>query len=169
VSSELNASCTVRRATALDLTALAELVRDEVHAQRDLARCFELASDIDWREFVDAKLRDPDRAILVTEHEGKVVAYSELRLARRQRRPWILRLLRMKAPARVGIVEDIYVSPRLRLRYCGTNLLEEGLAWLKSHGVKRVVAGVWARNTRSLQFFGKREFTQRRVTLRREI
>jgi len=169
MNSDATATHATRRATALDLAALADLVRDEVHAQRDLALAFELATEIDWREFVAAKLRDPQRVIFVTEHEGEVAAYIELRLAQRQKQRWIRRLLRKQAPAQVGIVEDIYVSPGLRLRHCGTNLLEQGLAWLKSHGTTCVVAGVWARNTRSLQFFEGREFTQRRVTLRREI
>lgn len=162
-----------RPATRQDLPQLAALVRWEVYDQQRLSGYLHLAPDIDWVRYVTAKLRRPDIQILVSEQDGKLVGYVELRLlssgrrslssrlrtaARHLRRLLNYRNDRFQPPRRLGVIEDIYIVPAFRRQNLGAFLLQDSFVWFRSRQVVTVHGSIWQANTVSLQFCQKQGF-----------
>ena len=142
----------VRTARREDLGELAELVRQEVLLQHELANWFELKDDVDWKQNVSLRLRARDTEILVAELNGRLVGYVETR----------------RAP-RLATIEDVYVAPSIRRAGCGRALVGEGLRRLKKRGVSQVHAAIWAANEESQAFFARLGFHTLSVTLIRRL
>ena len=75
----------IRLATQQNLPQLADLVREELEQQRRVDPSSQLNPDVDWTEYVSAKLRRTDAEILVAEKGGTLVGYIDVRIVQQGR------------------------------------------------------------------------------------
>ncbi len=163
-----------RRAGQADLPQLAELMRQEVEHQKQLAGFFELLPDVDWRHYVAAKLGAPDIGLFVAEHDGRLAGFVEAcvtaHAARGSGRRLLLAASHMLGYMRhfaSGSIEDIYVLPALRRHDIASALVACSYGWFRSWGVREVHASIWAGNEASLRFFSRLGFEPVKMTMRR--
>jgi len=109
---------------------------------------------------LERQLRDPDSAVFVCEHAGRVAGFCTVRL---ERSPGLLVEI-----ARAEIA-DLGVRSECRRRGTGRALAERALSWARSRGAERLEVRVAARNPegqafwRSLGYEGFVDVLQRRL------
>ena len=69
----------VRPAVIADLRQLIALFQQEVAYQRQIHPFFDLASGVDWSDFVRAKLKNSYERVFVAERDEQLVGYINVR------------------------------------------------------------------------------------------
>lgn len=169
----------IRAAAHADLSPLLRLFQDEIELQRRLSKHIEVARDFDLRGFTEAKLDNPNERVFVAEQDGQLLGHIDVRALRsaptRTAGNRLARLLgRQQAgeavrAAVVGRIEDCYVEKQFRRQGIGSALLKEGLAWLRTQGVKRVDLAVSAANSDGQAFWQQQGFAPFQLLMSKEV
>jgi aminoglycoside 6'-N-acetyltransferase I len=92
------------------------------------------------RDEVEKMLQDSNGAMLVAEHEGKIVGFIECSI-------------RDKAPGcettRIGYIEGWYVVPQFRRQEVGGSLVESGESWARRMGCTEMASDTSSNHTLS--------------------
>jgi ribosomal protein S18 acetylase RimI-like enzyme len=166
----------VRQATLADLEPLARLFQEEVAHQRALSGSVNAVSASDSLRRLRARLRRGNDPLLIAEHDGHVIGYIDVRLARSPRlrsiRRWWKRLLWRTPPDVItrpaaAWIEDCYVAPSARRRGVGGALVEEAMKGLRDHAITDVQLTVFAANREGVAFWERHGFSASRVLMAR--
>ena len=147
----------IRSATRHDLPQLAELVCQEVEYQEKLAQCFQLVPQVDWVQYVSAKLQDDFTKVLVIEQGRRLTGFIEVRIVQAGQHK-VLAPFRQQSRDVYGFIEDIFVVPVMRRQGIALALVEHSLHWLQDQQISQVRVGIWQANQTSLNFFHKLNF-----------
>ncbi len=136
----------VRRATAADLEALAELWTEITLHHRDLDPLFTLRQGAEGaiRSLLRSTLEDPGCGVFVSELDGEVVGICCVRI---DRAPPILREVERAEITDLGVRRDH------RRRGLGRMLAEAALTWVREREVDRVEVRVVAGNREGEAFW----------------
>jgi len=174
----------IRPAARPDLESLVALVRSELECKEQFSQTFKLASDIDWSEYVAAKLRPGSSQLLVAQSAQGLVGYIEFRVAGQSggrsgnRLKRLLKLILNRGslppvvpvqPRQYGYIEDVFVLPDLRSQGVASRLIQSALAWFAERDIHQVEAAVWSPNRASLGLFEKLGFRQVRILVGRSV
>jgi ribosomal protein S18 acetylase RimI-like enzyme len=154
----------VRRATPADLPEIgclgARLV--ETHHEFD-ARRFLAASrrtPADYASFIGTQLSDPDKAVLVADDNGAVIAYAYAAIEGHN-------YMALRGPA--GVLHDLIVEPEHRGRGVGRLLIDAALEFFRSRGVPRVVLSTAEQNEGAQRLFARMGFRRTMIEMTREL
>jgi ribosomal protein S18 acetylase RimI-like enzyme len=162
-------NASVREAGREDLPRFAELLRQEILCQVELAGFLKLRTSVDWNELAASKLGQPQTGILVADLGGRIVGFVELRIAGSVTLGMRLRALAgLGGVARKGFVEDLFVEAEARRGGHARALIRAAESWFGERGVTEILAGVWAPNRPSLELFKGMGFEPMRTIMRRE-
>ena len=114
------------------------MFRDAFAATNDPARMDAYCRDHYSEEIQREELVDPEIVVLFLEQEGKVVAYSQLRVRAPESEIW-----------------RFYVDRTQHGRGVAQRLMDESLAALRDAGATEVVLAVWEHNPRAMAFYRK--------------
>lgn len=176
----------VRPATKTDIPQLSDLVRRQIELQQGYDCLLQLVPDVDWDEYVSAKLDAPRSAILVAEKDGDLVGYIDIRIARqgilaatsrfKAIARLVLRLWRnyptsILQPRRYGFIEDIYVVDSLRNRPVGAGgrLIKSSFDWFEQQQVSHIECTCAMPNQIAQKFVRKFGFEPTRVLMRKRL
>lgn len=149
-------TATIRRATADDAAALAELgaatftetfghLYPPEDLQTFLARNHTPAS---WSR----TLADPHRAAWLVEHrDGRKIGFLVVGACK-------LPVQDLESSA--GEIQQLYVFAEFHNLRLGTQLMNHGLAWLESQGRTPIYIGVWSENYGAQRFYGRYGFDE---------
>lgn len=173
----------IRPAEGRDVAALAHMVRQHVERQRELAAgAFELEPDIDWAEYVRARLARANARIFVAEADSRLIGYVDARIAgahtapKQSPRRYLRKLLgrssagasaRILRPRSIGVIEEVYVEPEERRRGVAVALASRAIDWLEAAGAREIEVNVWSANQASRALASKLGFRPARLVLRR--
>jgi GNAT superfamily N-acetyltransferase len=140
----------IRPATPTDLDQLVELVLAMTAEVTGPALMPKLAPTL--RDEVAAAVRgDPDGAMLVAEHDGRVVGCGRVRVL-----PYHP-MLRFGADAGHAYLEFMYVVPEVRGAGVAARILDALEAWARSHGVLNLTLH---RSPKARNFYERRGFAE---------
>ena len=106
----------------------------------------------------DTTLTHADQHYLVAEDEGKIVGYILVEAS--------------SIYIGQGSIDDIFILPAFRLKGLATQLVQEGLLWLKNNNVKQVGLAVHTSNSSAIKLYSECGFTPRQdkyVTLVKKL
>lgn len=146
----------IRRATAEDLPILAqmgtELARQHQRYDQDRFHTFDPVEK-SFADFYRNELGDDNAALFVAEVAGRAAGYVFVRIEPDNFVEWF------KA---TGWIHDLYVARAFRRTKVGYELMEAGIAHLRSLGSPGVMLAVASKNAKARRFFKRRGF---RVTM----
>ena len=145
----------VRPAKKTDTSQLSVLMRQQIELQQGYDRLLQLVSNVDWDEYVSAKLDAPASTILVAEKDGNLVGYIDIRIAQqgvlaatsrfKAIARVVLRFWRryptlILQPRRYGFIDDVYVADSLRNRPVGVGvrLIKSSFDWFEQQQVSHI-------------------------------
>lgn len=147
---------TIRRATADDTVALAELgaatfveTFGHLYPPEDLQIFLAKSHTADrWSR----TLSDPHRATWVAEHrDGRAIGFIGVGACK-------LPVQSLEADA--GEVQQLYVFAEFHNLRLGARLMEAGLEWLAAQGQSPVYVGVWSENHGAQRFYARYGFSK---------
>jgi ribosomal protein S18 acetylase RimI-like enzyme len=154
----------VRRATPADLQRIGRLGALLVEEHHDFdPRRFLAArpgTPEGYASFISTQLEDPDKAVLVADHEGEVIGYAYAAVEGYD-------YMALRGPA--GVLHDVIVDSKHRGRGVGRLLLEAALAFFRSRGVPRVVLATAERNEAAQRLFASMGFRRTMIEMTREL
>jgi ribosomal protein S18 acetylase RimI-like enzyme len=157
-------SAVIRRARAEDLAAIGRLgaLLIRTHHGFDTARFLAETPDTaeGYASYLGSQLRKRDVAVLVAEHDGKVVGYA---YAAVEGHDWMA----LRGPA--GVLHDVIVHPDSRGHGIGRQLLVAAMAFLAERGAPRVVLSTAAANEPAQRLFASAGFRRTMVEMTREL
>lgn len=176
----------VRPAAKTDIPQLGDLMRRQIELQQGYDSLLQPVSDVDWDEYVSAKLDTPASTILVAEKDGDLLGYVDIRIARQGVLPAtsrlkaiarvVLRLWRnyptlILQPRRYGYLEDIFVVDSVRRQPVGVGikLFNSSLEWFKQQGVDHVEGTISTSNELAQRVAKKAGFEPIRVLIRKRL
>jgi ribosomal protein S18 acetylase RimI-like enzyme len=154
--STIAASVTIRRATAEDAAAMAELgartfsdTFGHLYPPRDLQTFLAKNHTPDsWKH----TLADPQRAIFVAENQsGRKIGFICVGACK-------LPVQDLETTA--GEIQQLYVLAEFHNLRLGARLMEGGLEWLASQGRAPLYIGVWSENYGAQRFYGRYGFSK---------
>ena len=154
----------VRRATSADLPGIGRLGALLIAEHYDFDSRRFLAprprTPTDYASFLGTQLEDPDVAVLVADHEGKVIGYAYAAVEGYD-------YMSLRGPA--GLLHDVIVDPEHRRLGFGRLLLDATLAYLRSRGTPRVVLSTAVQNEPAQQLFTSLGFRRTMIEMTREL
>lgn len=147
---------TIRRATAADAAALAELgaatfteTFGHLYPPEDLQHFLGKNHSVDsWRQI----LADPNRAVwLATHASGRGIGFIVVGACK-------LPVEQLEPTA--GEVQQLYVLAEFHNLRLGARLMAQGLEWLQSQGRTPLYIGVWSENYGAQRFYGRYGFSK---------
>ena len=154
----------VRRATPADLPTIGRLGALLIAEHYDFDSRRFLAprprTPTDYASFLGTQLEDPDVAVLVADHEGKVIGYAYAAVEGYD-------YMSLRGPA--GLLHDVIVDPEHRRRGVGRLLLDATLAYLRSRGAPRVVLSTAVQNEPAQRLFASLGFRRTMIEMTREL
>jgi len=154
----------VRRATPADLPTIGRLGALLIAEHYDFDSRRFLAprprTPTDYASFLGTQLEDPDVAVLVADHDGKVIGYAYAAVEGYD-------YMSLRGPA--GLLHDVIVDPEHRRRGVGRLLLDATLAYLRSRGAPRVVLSTAVQNEAAQRLFASLGFRRTMIEMTREL
>ena len=155
---------TIRRAEAGDAARLgvlgAALMR--MHYAFDPQRFLAAGphAEAGYASFLRSQLEQDDAAVLVAEHDGRIVGYV---FAALEPMSW----KELRGPA--GFIHDVLVEDPARHHGAGTALMEAAIAWLRDRGAQRVMLGTAEANGAAQRLFARLGFRRTMIEMTREL
>ncbi len=159
-SSELS----ITAAVIEDFDAVCEVLREGDEEQRaTLPDVFcEKVGPVRPRDFLEARIRGPESAILLARKGALVVGVLEVVLEDPPNRDgWVSR--------RTALVDNVVVRRTHRGCGIGTRLLAEGAAWAKARRADAVRLHVWTTNPSAQRLYERLGYAPRIVTMERAL
>jgi GNAT superfamily N-acetyltransferase len=153
----------VRLATEADLPALGRLgaMLVQHHIAFDPRRFIDIPNaPAAYATFLRAQLRNPDAVVLVAERDDSIVGYAFASIE-----PESLKDLRATA----GFIHDLLIDEPARGTAVGTTLVNAAIAWLRAHGVVRVMLGTAQQNVPAQRLFTKLGFRPTMIEMTKEL
>ncbi|MET0535718.1 MAG: GNAT family N-acetyltransferase [Steroidobacter sp.] len=154
--STLTDTATIRRATAEDAAAMAEIgaktfveTFGHLYPPEDLQTF--LAKNHSTENWART-LADPKRAVWFAEHrDGRKIGFIVVGSCK---------LPVEKLEASAGEIQQLYVFAEFHNLRLGARLIDAGLAWLESEGQTPIYIGVWSENYGAHRFYGRYGFSK---------
>ncbi len=114
------------------------------------------------REEISQCLSDPDRTLIVAEHDGRVIGCVHVFIRRAQAHP-------VHRPREVGVIDNLVVAESERRRGHGAILIDAAHAWLLQRGVREAELSVYQFNEPALAFYQREGYQPLLTRLRRRL
>jgi diamine N-acetyltransferase len=145
----------IRKATRNDARELSQIAEEVFRATFGLANSAEdmkLHCEKSYSEASQAsEISDPNMCTLVSQHDGKLVGFAQLRWGRAPA------CVLAKSPAEIF---RLYVVAAWHGRGIAQTLMDASLEEMKRRGADIAWLGVWERNSRAISFYGKCGFVE---------
>ena len=140
----------VRKATNNDISAIAELYREQFREMSKLIPDFIKDGD-QSKEFIENTITNKESDILVYESEGIVVGFILLQAKTRPDFPFML-------PGKYCYIMDIIVTENHRGKGFGTNLMKSAKNWAKENDCIFINLDVLVNNPGAIKLYAKLGF-----------
>lgn len=140
----------VRKATNNDISAIAELYREQFREMSKLIPDFIKDGD-QSKEFIENTITNKESDILVYESEGIVVGFILLQAKTRPDFPFML-------PGKYCYIMDIIVTENHRGKGFGTNLMKSAKNWAKERDCNFINLDVLVNNPGAIKLYSKLGF-----------
>lgn len=140
----------VRKATNNDISAIAELYREQFREMSKLIPDFIKDGD-QSKEFIENTITNKESDILVYESEGIVVGFILLQAKTRPDFPFML-------PGKYCYIMDIIVTENHRGKGFGTALMNTAKEWAKEHDCIFINLDVLVNNPGAIKLYAKLGF-----------
>ena len=99
-----------------------------------------------WKKYIVEKIERTEAEVFICEEGGGIIGFTVVEIDNDGGEPF-------------GVICDLYVLPENRIKGLGSLLLNEGLSWLRSNGIKDFYLESGNSNVDAHIFFEKRGFS----------